>query len=57
MNFDGVCSLWGETYFIFADFSIYVGIYGDLWGKVGKESRARGVPVCRIRRCGDGSKR
>lgn len=36
MNFDGACSLWGETYFYLLIFSIYVGIYGDLWGKVGK---------------------
>ena len=36
MNFDGACSLWGETDFYMPIFSIYVGIYGDLWGKVGK---------------------
>ena len=36
MKFDGVCSLWGETDFYLLIFSIYVGIYGDLWGKVGK---------------------
>lgn len=36
MNFDGVCSLWGETSFYLLIFSIYVGIYGDLWGKVGE---------------------
>lgn len=39
MNSDGVCSLWGETYFYLL-FSIYVGIYGDPWGRVGKESWA-----------------
>lgn len=26
----------GRNGLLFADFSIYVGIYGDLWGKVGK---------------------
>jgi hypothetical protein len=29
--------MWGKSTSAFADFSIYVGIYGDAWGKVGKE--------------------